>query len=272
MNYKKLLFKLIFFITIILYVGCAAHKPLVIEKLPVADQKLARKIRGSILSNDDKLRSLKANAVIKVKSPDFRVPVKLKGILRFKRPDTLRLVASKFTFTIFDMIYNSNQLSFYVPQERKVFLGLFDASTEIEVTGLTFKPYDVLNIFNFKELFKDNEYNIETNDESWIMYIFSQNYNPKNLLAELHINKFNNVVGYELFDNKGKTRTSVSLDEFIELDSCHIPQKIKIKWPQSKTSLALSLKTPEINQKLPDEMFVFPVPENASIVPIARMN
>lgn len=271
MNYIKPVFKLIFFINLVLYLGCAAHKPSVIEKVPEADQKLARKIRGSILSNDDKLRTLKTNAVIKVKSPDFRVPVKLRGILRFRRPNTLRLVASKFTFTIFDMIYNSNQLSFYVPQERKVFLGFFDASTEIQVTGLTFKPYDVLNIFNFKELFQDNEYYLETDKELWIMHIYDQNHNPKHLLADLYINKYYNVIGYDLFDDKGKTKTSVSLDEFAELDSCHIPHKIMIKWPQNKTSLALSFSNPVINQILPDEMFAFQAPQNASIIPIASM-
>lgn len=270
-KHTKLPFLLISLINIIFFIGCAAQKPSIVEPTLDINQKLANEIRGSILSNENKLHSLKANAVIKVKSPDFRVPIKLKGILRYKRPDALRLVASKFTFTIFDMTYKSDHLSFYVPQERKVFLGSFDKSTWIEVTGLTFKPYDVFNIFNFNELFRDMEYNIEPYKELWKMHIYDNNHSPRHLLADLYINKNNDVTRYDLFDRNGKPNTLVTLDEFKELNGYNFPQKIKIKWPQNKTSLSLTFLNPKVNQELSDKMFNFSMPENAEIVTISNL-
>lgn len=267
-KYSKLAFFLISLINFIFFTGCAAHKPSVLELTPEINQQLVKKIRKSIISNENKIRSLKTNADIKVRSSFLRIPVKFNGILRYKRPNALRMVANKFSYTIFDMTYNSSQLSFYVPQERKIFLGAFDESTNIEVAGLTFKPYDIVNIFNFNEQFKDMEFSLEPYQESWIMHVYDTNHDSKRLFANLYISEENNITEYELFDYNGKPKTSINLDKFKELEGCNIPHKIEFKWPQNDTSFALTFSNLTVNQDLPDNMFNFYVPENTEIIPI----
>lgn len=264
----KLVFFLIPLINFFFFIGCAAHKPSILELTPEINQKLVKKIRKSVISNENKIRSLKTNADIKVKSPMLRIPVKFNGILRYKRPNALRMVANKFSHTIFDMTYNNNQLSFYVPQEGKVFLGTFDQSTNIEVTGITFKPYDIVNIFNFNEQFKDMEFFLEPGQESWIMHVYDPSHNSKRLFADLYINKNNNITKYELFGYNGKPKTSITLDKFKELEGCNVPHKIVFKWPQNNSSLAFTFSDLIINQELSDNMFKFYVPENTEIIPI----
>lgn len=267
-KYLKLIFLVISLINFRFFIGCATHKPSVLERTPEIDQKLVKKIHKSTISNEKKFISIKTNADIKVKSPLLRTSVKFNGILRYKRPDSLRMVASKLSHTIFDMTYNGHQLSFYVPQEKEVFLGAFDENTKIEIAGLTFKPYDIVNIFNFNEQFKDMGFLLEPYSESWIMHIYDSNHDPKRLLADLYINKNIIITKYKLFDYNGLPKTVITLDKFQDIEGCLIPHKIEINWPQNNTSIAFTFRDMVINHELPEKMFNFRVPENTKIIPL----
>ena len=268
---KFIPFLLVSLIGFVFVTGCALHKRSFLKPIPITDQEVIKRVRDTIISNENSIRSIKAHADIKIRSSKLRVPIKFSGILRYKRPNVLRLIASKFSYTIFDLTYNTNQLSFHVPTERKVFLGTVDKMTKIEVAGIVFKPYDIVNIFNFSDMLKNSELHLEQDRESWIMRVYDADYKPKRLLAHIYINKMNNITMYELFDTAGKLMTLVTFGKYREIEGCNVPHRVEIKWLQNKTSIVFIFDNLSVNQELSDKMFNVTLPENTEIVPIGDL-
>ncbi|MGR3219627.1 MAG: LolA family protein [Candidatus Anammoxibacter sp.] len=250
--------------------GCALKQPL-LKPIPITDQEVVKRIRDTIISNENNIRSIKAHADIKIRSSMLKLPIKFKGVLRYKRPNVLRLIANKFSYTIFDLTRHANQLSFYVPTERKAFVGTFDKMTKIDVAGIAFKPYDIVNIFNFTDMLKDAALYIEKDHESWIMHVYDSDYKPERLLAYIYINKMNNITMHKLFDSTGKLMTLVTFDKYREIEGCNVPHKVEIKWVQDKTSIAFIFDNLSVNEELPDKMFNVTLPENTKIEPIGDL-
>ncbi|MGR3317208.1 MAG: LolA family protein [Candidatus Anammoxibacter sp.] len=261
----------VFAVNFLFFTGCASHKRSLLRPIPVTDQEVVKRIRDTIISNENNILSIKAHADIKIRSSALRVPIKFNGILRYKRPNALRLIANKFSYTIFDMTYNTNQLSFYVPTERKVFLGTFDKTTKIDVTGITFKPYDIVNIFNFSDMLNNAELYLEQDRESLIMHVYDPDYKPKRLLAYIYINKMNNISMYQIFDATGELMTVVTFDKYRKIEGCNVPHRVEIKWVQDKTSIVFIFDNLSVNQELSDKMFNITLPENTEIVPIGNL-
>lgn len=260
---------------IVIFSGCASHMESIVEpKKERIGDRLASEIHTAVFSNDAKYTSIKTNVDIRVRSPLLRRSVKLKGVLRFQRPDSLRLVTNKFSFTIFDMTYKDGRLLFHVPQEGKLFSGRIYEDTTVNVTGLTFRPFDLVNIFSFTDLLEDMEFYLEQANDMLVMHVYDGydkpdgGLNTSNLLADLYINNSNDVTMYNIFDGNGRAETSVTLDNFKELNGCRIPQKVLIEWPAIDTSLALTLNNTTLNQMLPDQMFDFRIPDNTEVIPL----
>ena len=268
----KLLFLAIPLAGFFIISGCASHKASKID--PRADEinkQFMEEIQDSIISNEKKITSIMTNANMKLKSPMFRVPVKFKGVLRYNKPNSIRLVASKFSYTIFDMIYNNTQLNLYVPQEGSVYSGTIDRDTKIKITGLTIRPYDIVNIFNFEEQLKDKHITIEQDNEEWVVHVYNPNEEPKRLLSSIYIDHNKNVTKHELMDKKGKRDTLITFKDYKEIDGCRIPHEIKIKWPYSSTYIIFAFKDLKVNEELASQMFDFNQPNGATIVPISML-
>ena len=252
--------------------GCASHRASKIDPgAQEINKQFMEEMQEAIISNEKKITSIMTNANIKLKSPMFRVPVKFKGVLRYNKPNSIRLVASKFSYTIFDMIYNNTQLNLYVPQDGSVYSGSIDRNTKIKITGLTIRPYDIVNIFNFEEQLKDKDITIEQDKEEWIVHVYDPNEEPKRLLSNIYIDHNKNVTKHELMDKKGKRDTLITFKDYKEIDGCRIPHEIKIKWPYSSTYLIFAFNDLKVNEVLSAQMFDFNQPNGSSIVPISML-
>ncbi len=251
-----------------LLTGCATHTPKSTSAILKVTPELAKEIHDTIVLNESKIRTLKAKTSIKVKSQLLRVPTKLSGILMFKWPDSMRLITNKLVFTIFDMTYAGNQVWFNVPSERKVYTGLYNDKTVVSGFGISFKPYDVITIFNFNELFKKNEFYFDVDQDSWVMHIIDSDSKENSLLANLYIDPNYNVRKYEMLDYNGNITTSILFDNHIDLDGCKVPQSVNIIWPKEKSSFQLLFKDFTVNKDLPDSVFQFSMPENSDMIPI----
>lgn len=259
----------IVYIVLACFIGCATRVPKNYGPLPEINEELANNIRDTILLNESKLLTLKAKASIQVKSKMFKSSARLSGVLRFKRPNSLRLITSKLTFTIFDMIYVGNQIWFNVPSEERVYAGFFDENTLVEGFGVSFKPFDVINVFNLNELFDQNEFKLEVHQDSLVMHIVSQSH-PDILLANLYINRDYTVRKYDMFDSNGKLISSITFKDYIELEDCNVPQIFVIKWPREQSSFTLEFKDLDVNKELSDKIFHFSMPKDYEIVPIGN--
>ncbi len=268
----RLLFLVVPLVSFSIISGCASHKTSkIIPASPETNLSLIDEMQNAIISNEKKITSIKTNAIIKLKSPMTRVPVKFKGVLRYNQPNSIRLVASKYSYTLFDMLYNNTQFTLYIPQDRSVFFGSIDRHTKIKITDLTIRPYDIVNIFNFEEHLKDKDITIKQDKEEWIVNVYDPHNSPKRLLSTIYIDSNKNVTKHELMDKKGKRDTLITFDDYKEIDGCRIPHGIKIKWPYSSTYLIFAFNDLEVNEELSTQMFDFNQPEGTTIVPISML-
>jgi len=268
----RLLFLVVPLISFSIISGCASHKTSkIVPAAPKTNLMLIDEMQNAIISNERKITSIKTNAIIKLKSPMTRVPVKFKGVLRYNQPNSIRLVASKYSYTLFDMVYNNTQFTLYIPQDRSVFSGSIDRHTKIKITDLTIRPYDIVNIFNFEEHLKDKDITIKQDKEEWIVHVYDPNNSPKRLLSTIYIDSNKNVTKHELMDKKGKRDTLITFNDYKEIDGCRIPHGIKIKWPYSSTYLIFAFNDLVVNEELSSEMFDFNQPGGTTIVPISML-
>ena len=268
----RLLFLAVPLISFSIISGCASHKTSkIVPSAQEINLKFIEEMQNAIISNEKKITSIKTNANIKLKSPMFRVPVKFKGVLRYNQPNSIRLVASKYSYTLFDMVYNNTKLFLYIPQDRSVFSGPIDRSTKIKITDLTIRPYDIVNIFNFEEHLKDKDITIKQDKDEWVVHVYDPHDNPKRLLSTIYIDNNKNVTKHKLMDKKGKTDTLITFNDYKEIDGCRIPHGIKIKWPYSSTYLIFAFNDLVVNEELSAQMFDFNQPDGTTIVPISML-
>lgn len=251
----------------ILILGCASQKPMTRSSELVRTISV-KGLQDAIILNTSKIQTLKSKITIQISSPNLPHPVRLNGILRFKRPNMVRLVASKLTFTMFDMIYNGSRFWFYIPQEDKVYSGIFNDNAIINVLGALFKPHDIINIFNYKGLFEEKVASLATGERHWVIHIMGK-LSQRHLFCNIYIEKDNlNVTRCEFFDNDVNLQTLISMDNYLAINGCNVPRMIKIEWLPIKSAIVLNLDGVEVNQELSDIIFDFSIPERSEIVPI----
>lgn len=255
---------------LVCFAGCATQISKAPGKLPKINDELAKEIHNALLYNEEKIKTIKAKASVKIKSPMLRTPTRFNAILRFKQQSSMRLIASKLTFTVFDMIYVGNQIWFNVPTEKRIYAGFFDKNTVVDGFGVSFKPYDVINIFNFNQLLKDKEYSFGMQKDLWVMHVMESKKNPNSLLANIYIDQHYNVRKYEIFDDNGGVMTLFKFDDYVKMDECNVPQIIEIEWPTKKSAFILTFKDISLNRKLSDDIFQFSMPHDFEVVPIGN--
>lgn len=268
-QHLKLTPLLISIISILYFTGCASHMTVTQKELPEPNYLLAHEIKTSLLENESKIRTIKGNAAIEAKCASMQSAFRLNSIIRFKRPDIMRMITNKLSFTIFDLTFNGKNLWFYVPSEKKVFTGAIDETTKINRFGLSFKPYDIFNIFfNYNGLFKDNDFFLETDNGLLVMRIVDPLKGSKHLLANLYIDQSYNVLKYEMFDDNKSVKTLITFKYYTELEGCKLPKVIEIMWPQDNAFLNLTFRSFTVNQTLSDEIFKFSLPDHTEVVPL----
>ncbi len=267
-NYTRIIAALFLIIIAGWFTGCDATKHAIIDPLPKVTPELVTEARNALLANESKIRTIKARVVIKVRNPAFRTSTKLNSILRFKRPDVMRMIVSKLTFTIFDMTHADNQIWLYVPQENRVYAGYFDKTMSVGGMGITFKPYDLVNIFNYNNIFKDKTLYMEQDDDNWVIRIIDTEVEPARHLANLYFDRGYLMLKYELIADTGELGTIFKFSDYQEFADCSFPQTIEIDWPQDKTTFQLDFRELSVNHELPDKIFDFNKPLNSEIIPI----
>lgn len=252
---------------LLLILGCAGQKPMTRPSEAIREISV-KKLQDAIILNTSKIQTLKSKIIIQISSPNSPHPVRLNGIFRLKQPNMMRMVASRLTFTIFDMIYNGSQFWFYIPQEEKVYSGIFNDNAIINVLGMLFKPHDIINIFNYKGLFEEKVASMGIEERHWVIHIMEKQYSGR-LFCNIYIEKNNiNVTRCEFFDNDGHLKTLISLDNYLTVDGCNVPRMIKVEWLPVKTAIVLNLDGLEVNQELSNNIFDFSIPERSTVVPI----
>ncbi|HHT9130789.1 MAG TPA: LolA family protein, partial [Candidatus Brocadiaceae bacterium] len=111
-----------------------------------------QQIQDVLISNSSKLTTFRANVGITFTTPDTKGPIRCSGTMLYQSPKRVRIVASKFVTTLFDMVSDGNKFWLYIPLENKVYTGTCGAFHKIEADGISIFPGDIASLFNYKEI------------------------------------------------------------------------------------------------------------------------
>src|SRR5574337_744416 len=95
-----------------------------------------QQIQDVLISNSSKLITFRANVGITFTTPDTKGPIRCSGTMLYQSPKSVRVVASKFATTLFDMVSDGNKFWLYIPLENTVYTGTCSAFHKIEAEGI----------------------------------------------------------------------------------------------------------------------------------------
>ena len=269
-----------FFLFAILASGCATYKTSVSQK-PIWEDTSAilrniqgkpqnlslQQIRDTIISNNSRLTTFRANIAMTLTTPDLEGPVRCTGLILYQNPKSLRAIGSKFATTLFDMSSDGNKFRLYVPLENKVYTGTSNTFHRIEALGINIFPGDMASLFNYKEILEGEKPTLETWPAYWLVHLLEMNKEDVNLKGNLLIDRVNgDVFRCELFNPDGTVRLQAVFTNYATYKECRIPQRIDVRWPAYNTILGITFSNIIVNDKLDPKVFTLAIPTGAQTI------
>ena len=267
---------------LILASGCATFKTPVSQK-PIWEDTSAilrniegkaqnlslQQIQDTLISNNSKLSTFRANAEMILTTPDNNGPIRCKGVVLYQSPDSLRVMGSKLATTVFDMSSSSNKFWVYVPMENRVYTGTCNTPHKIEALGINVFPGDMASLFNYRSILEGKESMLETWPAYWLVHLLEMGKDAVNLKGNLLIDRINaDVFRCELFNSDGLVRLQAVFTNYSNQTGCRIPQRIDVRWPVYNTILSITFSNIIINNVLNPKMFTLTIPEGAQTINI----
>lgn len=241
-------------------------------------------IKDTFRSDNTKFTTLKAKAQITVDAPDVDGPLFCEGYVRLQRPNKLRVIGTKLTLTVFDMLTDGETFWLYLPSEKKVYTGRckhYVPTQSVGTSGFNILPDDIAMLLDYNDaltpgaiLRKDVNriHSLETWPGLWLIHLIDLNNGTAALCANLYIDRVSvNVVRYDIFGTGGNIRAQALFDDYTRFDNSAIPQRIAIFWPHEDTRLTLSLTNIVTNEQIDPNVFRFTKPKSAEIVSLDEM-
>ena len=277
MQFKSFILKsiLIIVIALLIPVGCATQKT-----RPYIDDKLIDKqgidlskvqtftlpqVKEIIVSESLGFTSLKAKASIILTSPGINGEFRCKGVVRFQKPEKIRVIGSKLARTVFNMLSDGEDYWFYLPKEKVVYKGKCNVTRNSNTKAYIF-PDDIAALLEYDRLFEARHSYMETWPTFWLVHILEQEFVPYGRLSVDRID--NTVTELTMFKPDSSVRVQATFSDYAEINGQSIPKAIQINWPDTNTNLTLNLNNITINEPLNPEIFRFKKPKRAEIVEI----
>jgi outer membrane lipoprotein-sorting protein len=228
-----------------------------------------QQIQDTLISNNSKLSTFRANAEMILTTPDNNGPIRCKGVVLYQSPDSLRVMGSKLATTVFDMSSNSNKFCVYVPLENRVYTGTCNTPHKIEALGINIFPGDMASLFNYRSILEGKKTMLETWPAYWLVHLLEMEKDAINLKGNILIDRINaDVFRCELFNSDGLVRLQAVFTNYTNQTGCRIPQRIDVRWPVYNTTLSITFSNIIINNVLNPKMFTLTIPEGAQTINI----
>jgi len=266
-------------IIILLYpVGCATQKarPYIGDKLldkPGIDLSRVQtlsfpQVKEIIVSESLSFTSLKAKADITITSPEINGVFRCKGVVRFQKPGKIRVIGSKITKTVFDMISDGENYWFYLLKEKVVYKGKCNVMRKTNTNAYIF-PDDIAALLEYDRLFEARQSYMETWPAFWLVHILEQRNREFIPYGRLSVDRIGNTVTeLTMFKPDSFVRVQAAFNNYVERNGQSIPEEVQIHWPDTNTTLTLNLNNVIINDTLKPEIFQFKEPKRAEIIEI----
>lgn len=277
MQFKSVTFLIA--LIILLSFGCATqkprpylgHKPLGESIIDVSKIKTLsfHQVKESIILEWQELISLKADAKITIISPEINELFNCKGVLRFQKPEKIRVIGSKFASTVFDILSDGENYWFYLPRQKVVYTGKCDAVRRANDNAYIY-PDDIGTLLDYGKLFEGRSAFMETWPTFWFIHVFDKKDEEILPYGRLKIDRVdNNVTELTLFKKDSSIKVQAFFDNYANIDGQKVPEKVQISWPETGTTLILILNNLSINEYLKPQIFQFNKPRNVDIIKIS---
>ncbi len=225
-------------------------------------------VKENIVSNGLKFTSLKAKADITIISPEINGTFRCKGVLRFQKPDKIRVIGSKLARTVFDMLSDGENYWFYLPNQKAVYTGKSNLIRKAD-SGAYIFPDDIAALLNYDMLFEGRSAFMEIWPASWLIHIFDEKDEGFIPYSRLTVDRIDgNVTELALFNAESFVKVNAVYGDYTEIDGRAIPKAVQINWPETDTTLILILHNLSIDKPLKPEIFHFKKPKKADIIKI----
>lgn len=263
-----------------LIAGCATYRAPALQKSIWEDTSFVlRNIRGEVrdlslqeiweilISNNSNLTSFRSNVDITLYAPDIKGPLRCSGLILYHKPESLRIIGSKFATTLFDIISDGNTFWLYVPSENKVYTGTCNTSHKIEALGINIFPGDIVSLFNYQEGLSGEKPALETWPSYWLVHLLEMDKEYLNLKRNVSIDRINaEVFRCELFNTDGSIRLQALFSNYTTHNGCRIPQRIDAQWPEYSTTLGITFSHIAVNTEFNPKVFTPAMPKGAGVI------
>jgi len=274
MQFKTFIIKVIPFLSLLIFIGCATQKarPYIGDKPDVDLSKVQtlsfQQVKETIHAEQLSFTSLKAKADIIITSPEINGEFKCNGVVRFQRPGNLRVIGSKLASTAFDMLSDGENYWFYLPKEKVVYTGKCNTVKKPNTNAYIF-PDDIAAILEHDRLFEGRQSYMETWPAYWLVHILEKSHGEFAPYGRLKINRIDSTVTeLTMFKPDSFVRAQASFYDYTKINDQIVPETVQIHWPDTNTTLTFNLKNITVNEYLKPEIFNFKKPRKAKIVEV----
>jgi len=274
MQFKTFIIKVIPFLSLLIFIGCATQKarPYISDKPDVDLSKVQtlsfQQVKETIHAEQLSFTSLKAKADIIITSPEINGEFKCNGVVRFQRPGNLRVIGSKLASTAFDMLSDGENYWFYLPKEKVIYTGKCNTVKKPNTNAYIF-PDDIAAILEHDRLFEGRQSYMETWPAYWLVHILEKSHGEFVPYGRLKINRIDSTVTeLTMFKPDSFVRAQASFYDYTKINDQILPETVQIHWPDTNTTLTFNLKNITVNEYLKPEIFNFKKPRKAKIVEV----
>lgn len=268
-----------FILFAVLLSGCATYKTSTLQRSIWEDTSAIlgnihgqtqclslQQIQDVLISNSSKLITFRANVGITFTTPDTKGPIRCSGTMLYQSPKSVRVVASKFATTLFDMVSDGNKFWLYIPLENTVYTGTCSAFHKIEAEGIRIFPGDIASLFNYKEILEGKP-TLEIWPAYWLIHVLEMEKKDVNLKGNLLLDRVNaEVFRCELFNTDDSVRLQAVFANYTTYNECRIPQRIDVRWPACNASMGIAFSNIAVNKTLDPKVFMFTIPKGAQAI------
>lgn len=263
-----------------LIIGCATHRPSILQRSIWEDKSLiSEKIQGEVqtlslqqiwetlLSSNANLHTFRSQLDITLDTPDLKGPLHCKGSIVYQKPNSLRIIGSKFATTLFDISSDGDKFWLHIPMEKKLYTGTHDTYHRIETLGMNIFPADIVSLFNYKEVLVGEKLALETWPTYWLVHLLEMNTRFVNLKGKLSLDRVNaEVFRCDLFNEDGSIRLQALFTNYTTVKGCRVPQRIDVRWPSYKTVLGITFSHTDVNLPLNLKVFTPSIPRGVQVI------
>jgi outer membrane lipoprotein-sorting protein len=245
-------------------VGCGGSG-LRMQALQPLEASLADEIISSLNSTTLLMGSFKASLTLSIASGGTRQ--ELRGYLRYKHPDKLRLdllgVLNELRAVI---IANGDDFLMLLAQEKEAISDKLSDELLERVFGIKIRVSDVRGAVLANPIFGKDREKLKVGGRGKGEYAIR--FKSERMLEEVWVKELNGryvVSRWIIYDEDGEPLQDTSFSSYSLVDGLPKPLKVTVLRAREETKITFSASNPQVNTDIPDSIFSVEIPPGVAV-------